>query len=116
MADVLDCISHQLSAHHFAPFVFVQHYTFSTDQTQEMMQTSFRHIKECDLFIAELTHKVVGVGIEAGYATAHNKPIVYIRHATASPSTTMTGIADYHITYTDVDNLSMALDAILKQL
>ncbi len=116
MADVLDTLSHQLSSHGYTPLIFVRKYTFTLDQTTDMMQTSFRHIRECDLFIADLTHKVVGVGIEAGYAAAYKKPIIYSRHQTAKQSTTMTGIAQHTIVYHHIDDLNTKLDKILMRI
>jgi len=116
MADVLDCIESQLSSHHYDPMVFVRQYGFASNATDAMMHTSFAHIRDCDLFIVELSHKVVGVGIEAGYASAHGKPIVYIRHDSASQSTTMTGIADFEIVYRDTNTLTQQLADLLKRI
>jgi 2'-deoxynucleoside 5'-phosphate N-hydrolase len=116
MSDVLDIISENLSVHGYTPLVFVQHYNFAPQQTKLMMETSVKHIRECDLFIAELTHKVVGVGIEAGFAYACNKPIVYIHRQDANVSTTLSGIADYHLAYADNHDLNIKLDALLTPL
>lgn len=116
MQAVLDIISEELSTHGYTPLVFVQRYQFEPNETQQMMEMSRQHIADCDLFIAELTHKVVGVGIEAGYAHAYHKPIVYIRHANADPSTTLTGIARYHIVYADSQDLREQLHTLLNNL
>lgn len=116
MQDILTVISQQLTDFGYSPLVFVQQYHFAPDETQQMMQTSMRHIANCDLFIAELTHKVVGVGIEAGYAHAFNKPIVYIRQIDAKPSTTLTGIASYQVVYMHNDDLSIKLRELLTNL
>lgn len=111
---VLDTIREQLLTHGYNPFVFVEHYNFQSDQTKLMMETSTRHIRECDLFIAELTHKAVGVGIEAGYAHACGKPIIYAHHIDADISTTLAGITDYHLAYADNQSLQAKLQNILK--
>lgn len=111
---VLDMIRQQLLIHGYSPFVFVEHYNFQPDQTKLMMATSTRHIRECDLFIAELTHKAVGVGIEAGYAHACGKPIIYAHNTDADISTTLSGIADYHLAYAGNQSLQAKLQNILK--
>lgn len=116
MADVLDCIKDALLQHGYDPCIFVRQYSFAPDDTKNMMQTSFHHIHQCDLFIAELTHKVVGVGIETGYASGCNKPIVYLRQQATPLSTTMTGIADYSVVYQQQNDLATQLDSILRQL
>jgi len=113
MADVLDCIEAQLSSHNYDPIVFVRRYAFAPDDVDAMMHTSFAHIRDCDLFLAELTHKVVGVGIEAGYAAAHSKPIIYIRHQSAPLSTTLSGIAGEAIVYSDTATLTRRLNRLL---
>lgn len=115
LREVIDVISEKLSSHGYEPFIFVQKYDFHPDQTQQMMQKSTQHIQACDLFIAELTHKAVGVGIEAGYAHALNKPIVYVHHVQADLSTTLNGIADYRLMYRDTESLGHQLIHILTE-
>jgi nucleoside 2-deoxyribosyltransferase len=72
-------------------------------------------IDRCDLFIAEVSEKGIGVGVETGYAKAHNKPILYLRHAGAEHSTTVSGVSDYHVFYRDAGDLKLKLEKIVTQ-
>jgi len=45
---------------------------------RELMRRTFAAIDACDLVVADLTQKGVGVGIEAGYARAKDIPVVTI--------------------------------------
>ena len=98
------------------PFVFVDHYKFDTTQEEEMMAAAISELAHCQLLIAETSHKGIGIGIEAGYAKALNKPIVYIRHKEAEHSTTLSGISDYRIIYKSADDLQQQLDLIIKEI
>jgi 2'-deoxynucleoside 5'-phosphate N-hydrolase len=98
------------------PFVFVDHYKFDTTQEEEMMRAAITELAGCELLIAETSHKGIGIGIEAGYAKALQKPIVYIRHKEAEHSTTLSGIADYRIIYKSADDLQQQLDLIIKEI
>lgn len=66
---------------------------------QELMQTSFEEIDKSDLVILEMSEKGVGLGIEAGYAVAKNKPLVVLIKQGLELSTTLKGIADTIIAY-----------------
>ena len=114
MRHVLDTIRQQVSDHGYDAFVFVEHYDFQPDQTKLMMQKSTHHIRECDLFIAELTHKAVGVGIEAGFAHACGKPIIYIRQVDADVSTTLSGISTAFLHYKNPHELAIKLQHLFQ--
>ena len=94
--------------------VFVEKYHFKADEEQKMMQTAFQEIADCDFFIAELSNKSIGVGIEMGYAYSKQIPILYIHHKDAKTSSTALGIAKHHIIYTDALDLATALVVKLK--
>ncbi len=55
------------------------------------------------------------IGIEVGYTTALQKPVLYVRHADAEHATTMGGLADVTIVYTDTDDLRRKLDRTLAE-
>lgn len=101
-ASELQAIVELLDSLGMAPTVFVCEY-------QEMMQTALRHIRESALLIAEVSHKVIRVGIEIGYAVALNIPIVYLRKSTAPHSSTVEGVAGCAITYENLADLKNQL-------
>lgn len=72
-------------------------------------------IKSCDILIAEVTKKGIGIGIEVGYAKAMGKPVFYLRDAEAEHSTTVSGISDYRVIYVDENDLVAKLDDKLKE-
>ena len=100
---------------HMELLVFVDQYNFRPDQEIEMMQTAFREIDSCDILIAELTTKSIGVGIEIGYAYASKKPIYYLRKKGSEYSTTASGSADVVIVYDDASDLIEKLEQELKR-
>ena len=87
------------------PFVFVDHYKFDTTQEEEMMAAAISELAQCQLLIAETSHKGIGIGIEAGYAKAKKKPVVYLRHKESEHSTTLSGVSDYSVIYKSADDL-----------
>jgi nucleoside 2-deoxyribosyltransferase len=95
------------------PFLFVDHYHFEPNQEQIMMQQALNDIDQCTMLIAETSDKAIGIGIEAGYAKAKGKPVIYIRRSTAEHSTTVSGISDFQVIYTDVSDLEQQFRAIM---
>lgn len=98
------------------PHVFVDSYSFSASREKEMMQQAMNDIDHCDLLIAETSDKGIGIGIEVGYAKAKGKPVIYIRHNNAEHSTTVSGISDFQIVYTDAGDLEKQLSETLDLL
>lgn len=112
----LDSIKEILNQHSISSFVFVDNYNFNASQEKEMMQAAFAEIDKCDLLIAEVSDKAIGIGIEVGYAKAKNKPVIYLRYAAAEHSTTVSGASDHAVIYTDTGDLKKQLNEILKLL
>ncbi|UYW02267.1 nucleoside 2-deoxyribosyltransferase [Flavobacterium agricola] len=112
----IETISAVLLAHKITPWFFVDKYQFSNTQEKEMMQQALHDIDACDFLLAETSYKGIGIGLEAGYAKAKNKPIVYLRNKNTSHSTTVAGISDYQIIYTDAADLKHQLELVLNKL
>ncbi|HSZ84386.1 MAG TPA: nucleoside 2-deoxyribosyltransferase [Puia sp.] len=91
----LIAISSTLNEHKIKPFIFVDSYKFESAQEQQMMQQAMTDIDNCDILIAEVSDKAIGIGIEVGYAKAKHKPIIYLRKKEAEHSTTISGISDF---------------------
>lgn len=98
----------------FELFVFVDHYHFHSHEEKEMMAAAFKEIDNSDLFIAELTTKAIGVGIEIGYAYAKKIPIIYIRKKESEYSTTAAGCAEMKLEYHSMNEIKKTLDFIDK--
>jgi len=60
---------------------------------EELMKLTFKLIDESELLIVEFSEKGVGLGIEAGYAYAKNKPIIVVAKKDSDISTTLRGIS-----------------------
>ena len=112
----LNAIADALNLFSIIPFVFVDNFSFSPNQENEMMQQAFTEIDKCGLLIAETSDKAIGIGIEVGYAKAKNKPVVYLRNKNAEHSTTVAGASDYKIIYNDADDLRKQLSEVLKKI
>jgi 2'-deoxynucleoside 5'-phosphate N-hydrolase len=98
------------------PFIFVDNYNFSQAQEKQLMNQAIADIENCDLLIAETTDKAIGVGIEAGYAKAKYKPVIYLRQKDAAHSTTLSGLSDFQIIYEDADDLKIQLSSAIKEI
>ncbi|WP_158963076.1 nucleoside 2-deoxyribosyltransferase [Myroides fluvii] len=109
----LQTIKNVLLEHQYQPWVFVEHYIFTAQQEKEMMQQAMQDIENSVLLLAETTDKGIGIGIEAGYAKALKKPVVYLRKQSAAHSTTLAGLSDYQIVYQDTDDLARQLKQVL---
>lgn len=116
LSQVISVINHCLDSFEITPLVFVDQYKFAAGQEKEMMTTAMQEIDNCDLLIAETSVKGIGIGVEAGYAKAKNKPIIYLRHQEANHSTTVSGISDYHVIYSSSIDLEQQLPGIIKEI
>jgi nucleoside 2-deoxyribosyltransferase len=112
----LAVIRETLNSFKINSFVFVEEYNFTKDQEKEMMQTAMKTIDDCDLLIAEVSDKAVGIGVEAGYAKAKGKTMIYVRNSEAEHSTTISGISDFSILYNDVNDIRIKLSLILSEI
>ncbi|MBO9595578.1 MAG: nucleoside 2-deoxyribosyltransferase [Niabella sp.] len=111
----LAAIAEALASSGITPFVFVDHYTFDASQERPMMRQAMKDIERSDLFIAETSDKAIGVGVEAGFAKAKGKPVIYLRHKDAAHSSTVAGISDFQIIYTNDKDLKQQLIQLLKR-
>lgn len=82
---------------------------------QALMEATFAAIHQCALVLVELSEKGVGVGIEAGYAYARQKPIVVLAPTGADLSSTLAGIATLVVRYNSHDDLAAILAQIMEE-
>jgi 2'-deoxynucleoside 5'-phosphate N-hydrolase len=112
----LNAIAETLKQFNTTAFVFVDNYKFTAEQEAQMMRQAMQEIDSCDILIAELSYKAIGVGIELGYAKAKSKPVIYLRKKDSDHSTTVSGISDYSIIYTNIIDLQNQLAAIINKI
>ena len=79
-----------------------------------MMQNAIEDIEKSAILIAETSEKGIGIGIEVGYAKAQKIPVIYVRNSKSEHSTTVSGIADFSIIYSDEKDLEEKLEEIFK--
>ncbi|MBI2033264.1 MAG: nucleoside 2-deoxyribosyltransferase [Candidatus Levybacteria bacterium] len=111
LSSEIDTVVNSLTESGFRTLVFVKEFSYSSTQEKEMMEKALEEIEKCNIFIAEVSTKAIGVGIEIGYAKALGKPIIYLRNSKSEQSKTVAGIADYIISY---KNLDVLRDLLLK--
>ncbi|WHT38579.1 hypothetical protein QNH98_16490 [Myroides sp. mNGS23_01] len=116
LVEELKVIKSVLLVYEYQPWVFVEHYTFAAQQEKEMMQQAMQDIENSAFLLAETTDKGIGIGIEAGYAKALKKPVVYLRKQSAEHSTTLAGLSDYQIIYQDAVDLATQLEEVIQVL
>lgn len=112
----INVICETLAAFKITPFVFVDNYNFHPSEEEQMMQQAMKDIDDCDILLAETSDKAIGTGIEAGYAKAKQKPVIYLRSNDAEHSTTLSGISDHHIIYLDACDLEKQLEETVTKL
>lgn len=110
----LMAIAETLNAQAIDPFIFVDNYLFDPAQEKEMMLQAMKDIDNSDLLIAEVSDKAIGIGVEAGYAKGRQKHVIYIRRDDAEHSTTVAGISDYQVIYSNEVDLQQKLAIVLK--
>ncbi len=115
LSSIVYAIEQCLLLNNIQSFVFVDQYNFALEDEKKMMAQAMSDIKSCDILIAEVTKKGIGIGIEVGYAKAMGKPVFYLRDAEAEHSTTVSGISDYRVIYVDENDLVAKLDDKLKE-
>ncbi len=113
---VINAIVDTLQNFNILSFVFVDNYTFDFAQEKQMMNQAMVDIDHCDILLAETSHKGIGIGIEVGFAKAKGKPIIYLRQKEAEHSTTVSGISDHQIIYTNINDLKQQLAYTLEKI
>jgi hypothetical protein len=76
---------------------------------------SKNYLKECGLFIAEVTKKSTGLGIEMGWADLLNVPIVCIYKKGEKISKSLQVLTNVFIQYESNEELIKELEKYLKQ-
>jgi len=79
-----------------------------TLSSQELMRIAFEAIDDSDFVILEMSEKGVGLGIEAGYCIAKEKPLVILIKEGLDLSNTMQGIASVVIQYNQAEEIRMS--------
>ncbi len=77
-----------------------------------LMEETFRMIDRSDVVLIDLAEKGVGLGIEAGYASAKGLPVVAALPHGADLSVTLAGIATAVVRYGSADDVAAALDGV----
>jgi nucleoside 2-deoxyribosyltransferase len=94
--DLIEQISNSLEIAGFKSTIMVRDYE-KWGKIQfapiELMELTFKLIDEINLLVVEFSEKGTGLGIEAGYAYANNKPIIVIAQYSSEISLTLIGIA-----------------------
>lgn len=81
---------------------------------RELMIRSFAMIDSCDILVADITEKGVGIGIEAGYAYARTIPVYTIVAKGMPVSNTLRGISKAISEYQDYSEIKVLLADMLK--
>lgn len=73
---------------------------------QELMKLTFELINKSDILAVEFSEKGVGLGIEAGYAHAKDKPVIVIARKGSDISPNLRGIAKEILFYDQPEELT----------
>ena len=86
-----------------------------TLSSQELMRITFEEIDKSDFVILEMSEKGVGLGIEAGFAVARNKPLIVLIKQGLKLSNTIQGIANIIIPYSQPNEIKISVHNNLLQ-
>ena len=86
-----------------------------TLSSKELMQITFEEIDKSDFVILEMSEKGVGLGIEAGFAVARNKPLIVLIKQGFKLSNTIQGIANIVIPYSQPNEIKISVHNKLLQ-
>lgn len=84
--------------------------------SQDLMQVALDSIRQSDAVVIEFSEKGVGLGIEAGYASAYDIPVFVLHRSDAEVSTTLKGVSAEVIPYSDGDSLSAAIVSLIARI
>ena len=82
-----------------------QHEFVLPHETSDNPGNTFEQLADCDLMIAEISEKSIGLGIELGWANRAGVPIVCLSKAGASYSPSIQTVCDRFSTYEDAGSL-----------
>ena len=68
----------------------------------------------CELVIAEVSQKSLGVGIELGWANAYGVPIIAIHKTGSELAASLKGVVKDFVEYTDNDDLISKLERVIE--
>ncbi len=105
-----------LSGANVEQYIFVDKFSFEEGQETELMQKALHEIDNSNFVIIETTHLNVSSCVEAGYAKAKRKPIVYLQHESAKVSAVLSGISNFHIFYESPKDLFDQMSEFLKNV
>ncbi|MDN3708333.1 hypothetical protein QW060_14610 [Myroides ceti] len=96
--------------------IFVDKNPLEEGQESELMHKALQEIDTCNFLILECSHLNVTSCIEAGYAKAKRKPIVYLQNESATISPVLSGISNFHIFYNSPKDLFDQMSEFLKNI
>lgn len=79
---------------------------------REIYRTNLENIAETDVVIAEVSYENFGVGYQVAAAVQQKKPVLLLRHTSASKNAFVTGVEDGWVKHEEYDENS--LDKIIK--
>lgn len=85
-------------------------------QDRTMMSADVEEMNNCDLIVAEVSYKSIGVGVEMGYFKAQNKKIIYLHKKDTEIENITNGIADYVIEYSKSEDIVSWFDSNLDKV
>ena len=81
---------------------------------REVIDKTDSIIKDCDLFLAEVSYPSTGMGIEMGWADAAGVPIVCVYKKGSSVSPALRCMTDNFVEYSNLEDLKAKVDKLVK--
>lgn len=104
----IEAITHHLSAQGHSVICAVrdfENWGTKTFDPKDLLFKAFEAIEGSDLVLIEATEKGMGVGIEAGFASAKQKPVITIARPGSDISVNLRSLSSKVILYNDVSEI-----------
>jgi len=102
--DLIEKVYNTLHEHHiFCVHKDLEEWGVKNIKTDKIMEETFLAINRSDIVLIEFSEKGVGLGIEAGYAKAIQKPVYVFHKQGTEVSPTLYGIAEKVVEYHEIE-------------
>ena len=82
----------------------------------EVFEHDTNCVRQCDLFLADVSHPAIGVGYELGTALALNKPVLAVAQQDAKVGRLVLGVTHPKFSFKRYDKLEEVVDLVEEKL
>lgn len=100
----------------YTPLKKIAGFNFILPHEKKIIANSKEIIKKSSCFIADVSNKSLGVGIEIGWASAYKIPIIFIYKKDTMPSKSLRLVSKYFLKYSDLNKEINKLKNLINKI